>query len=402
MCLPTTSDRRSNRVRLTRPEANRIGYALAERWTHGNHAFIVCTHVNTDSVHNHIIFNSTTLDCSRKYDDFLGSTFALRRLSHRLCLENGLPIIENAKQHSKTKYKHYGQWYDDKKAPSQRERLIAEIDAALNLKPADFDAFVALMEQAKYEFKRRGQAVSFRASGQKGFIRLSSLKDDDYTEGAIRERISGKRLVAPKGQAEPPKQNLLFDLQRCVVPKGTPGYDRWAAVFNLKQLAKTFNYLQENNLLDMETLNKKAQAAKDDFNNLSDAIKTADTRLKDISALQKHIGAYSKTKEVYTAYKKSGYNKKFLVEHEDQIAAHKAAKAFFDGYKSSHKLDKLPSMQSLKTEYAALAADKKKHYSQYHEKRNATQEILIIRDNAERLLGYNERQKGIIIEKDQR
>ena len=90
------------------------------------------------------------------------------------------------------------------------------------------------------------------------------------------------------------------------------------------------------------------------------------------------------------------------MEHEDQIAAHKAAKQHFDEYKSANKLDKLPSVQSLKTEYAALAAEKKKHYSQYHEKRNAMQEILIIRDNAERLLGYDERQKGTIAEKNQR
>jgi len=65
------------------------------------------------------------------------------------------------------------------------------------------------------------------------------------------------------------------------MPKGSPGYDRWAAVFNLKQLTKTFKFLQENNLLEYEKLEEKAQQAKDDFNAISTRIKEIDTRLRE-------------------------------------------------------------------------------------------------------------------------
>lgn len=76
---------------ITPKEANRIGYELAMRWTKGRHAFIVTTHTDKQHIHCHIYYNSTTLDCTRKFRNFWGSSFALRRLSDRLCLENGYP-----------------------------------------------------------------------------------------------------------------------------------------------------------------------------------------------------------------------------------------------------------------------------------------------------------------------
>lgn len=48
---------------ITPEEANRIGYELAKRFTHGDHAFIVATHTNTSSVHNHLVFSAVNLEC---------------------------------------------------------------------------------------------------------------------------------------------------------------------------------------------------------------------------------------------------------------------------------------------------------------------------------------------------
>ena len=71
-------------------EALNIGYELAMRWTKGKHAFFVVSHADRPHPHVHIYYNSTTLDCTRKYRDFLGSARALRRLSDRICLEHDL------------------------------------------------------------------------------------------------------------------------------------------------------------------------------------------------------------------------------------------------------------------------------------------------------------------------
>ena len=76
-------------------EALKISYELAMRWTKGKHAFFVVSHTDRPHPHCHIYFNSTSLDCTRKYRDFLGSARALRKLSDRVCIEHGLSVIQN-------------------------------------------------------------------------------------------------------------------------------------------------------------------------------------------------------------------------------------------------------------------------------------------------------------------
>lgn len=140
---------------ITPEEANRIGVEFAKRFTKGNHAFIVCTHIDKAHIHNHIIWNSTALDCKRKFRNFWGSTRAVRRLSDTLCVENGLSIVENPKRHGKT----YNKWLGDAAKPCQRELLRTAIDEALAKKPADFEALLKFLQEAGVEVSRRGKSV---------------------------------------------------------------------------------------------------------------------------------------------------------------------------------------------------------------------------------------------------
>ena len=59
---------------VTPEQANQIGYQFAMRFTKGEHAFMVATHIDKRHIHNHIIWNSTALDCTRKFRNFWGST----------------------------------------------------------------------------------------------------------------------------------------------------------------------------------------------------------------------------------------------------------------------------------------------------------------------------------------
>ena len=169
--------------------ANKIGYELAMRFSKGKHAFVVCTHIDKKHIHSHIIFNSTTLDCTRKFDDFKRSGWVVRRISDQLCVENGLSIIENPKP-SKG---HYGTWLGDEKVLSFQEKLRRAIDAALEQKPSDFKAFLSLMEASGCMIKR-GKHIKFTGPGQIRGTRCDTLKGD-YTEQTIRERIEGTRMV---------------------------------------------------------------------------------------------------------------------------------------------------------------------------------------------------------------
>ena len=109
---------------ITPEEANRLGIEFARRFTKGNHAFVVCTHIDKSHIHNHIIWSSVSLEYDRKFRNFWGSTKAVRRLSDTICIENGLSIVENPKPHGKS----YNKWLGDQAKPSHRELLRVAID----------------------------------------------------------------------------------------------------------------------------------------------------------------------------------------------------------------------------------------------------------------------------------
>ncbi len=284
--------------------ANKIGYELGMRFTKGKHAFIVATHVDKAHIHNHIIYNSTSLDCTKKFRDFLGSGKAVRKISDCICLENGLSIIENPKRGKN----HYGKWLGDKKLASHTERLRQTIDKILAKKPADFKAFLSQMEHAGYEIKS-GKYLAFKGKEQKKYIRLRSL-GEGYSKDEIELVISGKKTLEINRKIDEKQKsgvNLLVDIETKLRTGKGAGYERWAKIFNLKQMAHTINFLTENDLLHYEDLEKKAQATTDNFNQLSAKIKTTEKRMAEIAVLKTHIINYAKTRDVYTAYRKAGY-----------------------------------------------------------------------------------------------
>jgi len=372
---------------VTAEEANRIGHELAMRFTKGNHAFIVATHIDKSHYHSHIIFNSTTLDSTRKFRNFWGSTMAIRHIGDTICIENGLSVIENPKP---SKGKNYHKWLGENRVPSFQEKLRNAIDDALAKQPSDFEEFLRLMKESGYKIGK-GKHITFLAPGQKRPTRCDTLKGD-YTEAKIRERIAEKRFVNPKSQSifsnssEPQKLSLLIDVQNSIKAKSSPGYERWAKIFNLKQAAKTLILLQENNLTEYPMLQEKAKQAVTKHINISGGIKAIEERMKEISELQKQIGNYGKTKDVYTAYRNAGYSKKYRAEHESEILIHQAAKKSFD----DSGLKKIPSVKALKQEYATLLADKKKLYSEYHAAKKEMKDLLIAKSNVDRLLGYRD------------
>ena len=229
---------------ITPEEANRLGVEFAKRFTKGKHAFIVCTHIDKAHVHNHIIWSSVNLDCDRKFRNFWGSTKAVRRLSDTLCIENGLSIVENPQPHGKS----YDQWLGDQAKPSHRELLRSAIDNALAQKPADLDELLKLLRESGCEVSKRGKSYRLKLPGWGKVSRLDSL-GDGYTLEDLLAVLAGHKAHTPRQkpvkQADPPKVNLLVDIQAKLQAGKGAGYVRWAKVFNLKQMAQTVNYLTE-------------------------------------------------------------------------------------------------------------------------------------------------------------
>ncbi len=357
---------------ITPEDANRIGVEFAKRFTKGNNAFIVCTHIDKAHIHNHIIWSAVNLNCDKKFRNFWGSTKAVRKLSDAICIENGLCIVKNPKPHGKS----YNKWLGDKKKISHKELLRIAIDNALDKKPSSFDELLKLLQQSGYEINYRGKSITLKASDWKKSVRLNGT---GYT---IDDLISIISKVETKANKQPIKVNLLVDIQAKLQAGKGIGYERWAKVFNLKQMAQTINYLSENGLLEYTQLEEKSKNVTENHNMLSEKIKDTEKRMSEIKILKTSIINYSKTRDVYIAYRKSGYSKKFLIENESDILLHKAAKKTFDEI----GLKKLPTIKNLQSEYATLIKEKKKLYSEYRQARDEMRQILTVKANIDRLI----------------
>ena len=367
-------------------DANRLGYELAMRFTGGNHQFVVSTHTDKNHIHTHIEFNSTNLNCDGKFQNAKDTAFLLRQLNDELCRTHGLSVID----HPKPSAKKQKELAAAKHGNSYKERLRQAIDRVL---PGclNYDDFLAKMRAEGYEIKE-GKQLSFRAPGQERFTRSDRL-GADYTRDALRTRSvnrsehSGgtKKRDLRNGR----KVNLLIDIQKKMAEGKGAGYERWAKVFNLKEAAKTLNFLVDNGLTDYDELAARVEQAGDRFDEAAKRIKQLEARMAEIAQLKTHIIRYSKTREIYAAYKKSRHKKEFLAEHGAEIAQHEAAKRAFDALGGKP----IPKVAQLSQEYAALLAEKQGRYSEYKLLRQDMIDYRTMKQNIDKILGLEQTER---------
>ena len=361
---------------ITAEEANKVGYELAMRFTKGKYAFIVATHTDRHHIHNHVIFNSTALDGSKKFRDFFFSALAVQRLSDLICLEHQLSVIEIKPYRERQKCTLYPP------RESNRDKLCAGIDnILLNEKPASFEGFLQKLEQQGYEIKR-GKYTSVKGTRQKRFIRFRTL-GAGYSEEELKAVISGEAEHHPRQKQKrivsEQKFQMLVDIQAKLAEGKSMGYARWAKRYNLKEMSKTLIFLQEHKIGSIKEMQERVDAATARYHELGDSIKAAETRMTEIAVLRTHIVNYARTRPVYDAYRKAGYRKSFLDAHREEITLHKAAKTAFD----EAGLKKLPKAKDLSIEYAELLKKKKEAYPDYRKARDEMQELMKAQKNVE-------------------
>lgn len=272
--------------------------------------------------------------------------------------------------------------------PSFQNRLRLAIDTALAKRPTDWAAFLSCMEQAGYESKTvRGGGMSFRLAGQsqQNFTRLrASTLGEGYDMEDIMAVIHGRRNHPFQG-AE--KVNLLVDIQAKLTEGKGPGYERWAKVFNLKQMAAALAYLQDNDLTEYGQLEKRATRAAVLFHDLSDQIKQTEAALHANMELKAVTVQYAKTRPVFENYKATKYSREFLSEHEADIKLYRAAQADLKRLLGGAKL---PKMGQLIAEGKKLMQRKQKLYGQYQMTRHDMREVTAAKANIDYLLGNAE------------
>ena len=352
--------------------------------------------IDKEHIHNHIYYNSTAYDRSRKFRNFIGSSFALRRLSDRVCLEHDLSVIVNPKLHSKGRYLHYGQWLGENQKLSQKEQIRFAIDTALTERPVDFADFLRRMETAGIQVKHgRGGVISFLVPGQQRAARFrASTLGDGYGPEDVQAVIDGKaptRTATARKAPAPRRVNLLIDIQERMRQGKGPAYERWAKVYNLKQMAAALQYLKEHQLFEYDDLAAKTDAATERFHTLAGDIQQTEAELSRVSDLMAAVVQYAKTRPAFDGYKAAKYSRKYLAEHEAELADYRAAKATMAELLGG---EKLPKMDVLKEKRRQLAARKKALYLEYRKAQQDMRELVAVKGSVDHLRGLTDNQRN--------
>ena len=368
-------------------KAHEIGKQLADAVTKGQYEYVLTTHIDKGHVHNHIIFCAVNFVDHHKYNSNKRSYYGIRNMSDRLCRENGLSVVVPQKG---GKGKSYAEYLAEKTGTSWKGKLKIAVDGLIP-QVSSFEELLSRLQAAGYEIKP-GKYVSCRAPGQERFTRLKTL-GADYTEEAIRERIEGRRTRTAKAPKTERGVSLLIDIENSIKAAQSRGYEQWAKIHNLKQAAKTLNFLTEHQISRYEDLTAKITEIQTESDKAGDALKEVEKRLADMAVLIKNSSTFQKTKPAYDTYRKARNKERYRAAHEGTVILHEAAAKAL----KAAGISKLPNLAALQAEYEKLQEQKEALRADYGKLKKQVREYGVIRQNIDSILRQPrepEREKG--------
>ena len=368
-------------------KAHEIGKQLADAVTKGQYEYVLTTHIDKGHVHNHIIFCAVNFVDYHKYNSNKRSYYGIRNMSDRLCRENGLSVVVPQKG---GKGKSYAEYLADKAGTSWKGKMKIAVDALIP-QVSSFEKLLSRLQAAGYEIKP-GKYVSCRAPGQERFTRLKTL-GADYTEEAIRERIEGRRTRTAKAPKAERGVSLLIDIENSIKAAQSRGYEQWAKIHNLKQAAKTLNFLTEHQISRYEDLTAKITEIQTESDKAGDALKEVEKRLADMAVLIKNVSTFQKTKPAYDTYRKARNKERYRAAHEGTVILHEAAAKAL----KAAGISKLPNLAALQAEYEKLQEQKEALRADYGKLKKQVREYDVIKQNIDSILRQPrepEREKG--------
>ena len=368
-------------------KAHEIGKQLADAVTKGQYEYVLTTHIDKGHVHNHIIFCAVNFVDYHKYNSNKRSYYGIRNMSDRLCRENGLSVVVPQKG---GKGKSYAEYLAEKTGTSWKGKLKTVVDGLIP-QVSSFEELLSRLQGLGYEIKP-GKYVSCRAPGQERFTRLKTL-GADYTEEAIRERIEGRRTRTAKAPKTERGVSLLIDIENSIKAAQSRGYEQWAKIHNLKQAAKTLNFLTEHQISRYENLTAKITEIQTESDKAGDALKEVEKRLADMAVLIKNVSTFQKTKPAYDTYRKARNKERYRAAHEGTVILHEAAAKAL----KAAGISKLPNLAALQTEYEKLQEQKEALRADYGKLKKQVREYDVIKQNIDSILRQPrepEREKG--------
>ena len=275
--------------------------------------------------------------------------------------------------------KSYAEYQAEKTGTSWKGKLKTAVDMLIP-QVSSFEELLTRLQAAGYEIKP-GKYVSCRAPGQERFTRLKTL-GADYTEEAIEERIAGKRSKSAKAPKEQRGVSLLIDIENSIKAAQSRSYEQWAKIYNLKQAAKTMNFLTEHNLTQYADLTARIAEIQTESEQAADALKNVEKRLADMAVLMKHVTTYQKTKPAYAAYRRAKDKGAYRAKQESSLILHEAAvKAL-----KAAGITKLPNLAAMQEEYGQLQEQKETLYADYGKLKKKVREYDVIKQNIDSIL----------------
>ena len=295
------------------------------------------------------------------------------------------------------------------KFETDKEKLRRTIRTALSSAVSFEDFSGKLLQQGVTVKESRGR-LSYLTPDRTKPITARKL-GDDFDRAAILEALTINAQNAARAAETPlPKQeyprSIKDRLQRNKAAINAPkndgvqrmvdreakraegkgiGYDRWAAVHNLKQMAATMSIYEESGFSSPEELEAALAAASAELSSVHAELKAVESTLREKKDLQKHLLAYIKTKPArdgLKAQRTEKARKNYREQHESDFMIAEAATRYF----KSKGISKLPASKALQAEIEQLMREKNSLYNEYREKREKTKELQTVKGNIEQIL----------------
>ena len=442
---------------LTVDRAQALGEEFCKTHFPGHQA-LVCTHPDghnhSGNIHVHIVINSlriaevpllpymerpadTREGCKHRCTDAAMEYFKaeVMEMCHRENLYQ-IDLLHGSKNRvTEREYwaKRKGQAALDKENASQaatgeppkqtkfetdKEKLRQTIRKALAA-AATFDDFSSLLLREGVTVKESRGRLSYLTPDRTKPITARKL-GDDFDRAAVLEALTinaqnaaraaetpapkqeyprsiKDRLQRGKATINAPKQDSVQRMVDIAAKKAEGkgrGYEKWATLHNLKQMAATMSVYEESGFSSPEELEAALAAASAELSNVHAELKAVESTLREKKDLQKQLLAYIKTKPArdgLRAQKTEKARRAYREQHESEFIISESAARYF----KAQGIAKLPASKTLQTEIEQLTKEKNALYNEYREKKENVRELQTVKSNLDKILRREpERGKG--------
>ena len=226
---------------------------------------------------------------------------------------------------------------------------------------------------------------SYRTPGRTKPITSRKLGDDFSKEQVLivlAENAERRKTAAlHRADPHPDKVSRLIDIQAKLASGKGAGYERWAKVFNLKQLSKSIALLSEHSVSTEAELAQRIAELQSQYSEALEVVKDLKTRIDENRERNRHISAYLQNWKVAQQAKTAKAPEAFREQHRAELTAYQAAAAYF----KAQKITKLPNLKQLKAEREELISEKAQFYQKYREAHKAWMDLSTAQQNLEAL-----------------